>query len=94
MRALISAAEAARKPPPNNDMQLTARIIVPPAWRAKTMTANVRAITIRQPYAWAIVKKGKRIENRTWSTKSRGDLFIHAGVGYGDEQWLQDVQAG
>ena len=22
------------------------------------MTANVRAITIRQPYAWAIVKKG------------------------------------
>jgi hypothetical protein len=53
------------------------------------MTANVRAITIRQPYAWAIVKKGKRIENRTWSTKSREDLFIHAGVGYGDEQWLQ-----
>ena len=42
------------------------------------MTANVRAITIRQPYARAIVKKGKRIENRTWSTKSRGDLFIHA----------------
>ncbi len=54
------------------------------------MTANVHAITIRQPYAWVIVKKGKRIGNRTWSTKSRGDLFIHAGVGCGDEQWLQE----
>jgi hypothetical protein len=52
------------------------------------MTANARAITIRQPYAREIVKKGKRIENRTWSTKYRGDLFIHAGVGYGDEPWL------
>ena len=45
------------------------------------MAANVRAITIRQPYAWAIVKKGRRIENRTWITKSRGDLLIHAGAG-------------
>jgi hypothetical protein len=39
------------------------------------MTANISAITIRHPCAGAIVKKGKRIENRTWSTKSRGDLF-------------------
>ena len=54
------------------------------------MTANERAITIRQPYPWASVKKGTRIENRTWSSKSRRDLFIHAGVGYGDEQWLQE----
>ncbi len=53
------------------------------------MIASVRAITIRQPYARAIVKKGKRIEKRTWSTKSRGDHFIHAGVAYGDERWLQ-----
>ena len=55
------------------------------------MTANVRAITIRQPYAWAIIKKSKRIENRAWSTTSRGDLFIHAGVGYGDGQWRQEA---
>jgi hypothetical protein len=38
--------------------------VLVPAWRVRTLTANVRAITIRQPYAWAIVKKGKRIENR------------------------------
>lgn len=44
------------------------------------MTANVRAITIRQPYAWAIVEKGKRIENRTGSTRSRGDLSRGAFV--------------
>jgi hypothetical protein len=37
------------------------------------MTANVRAITIRQPYAWAIVKKGKRIENWTWNRWFAGE---------------------
>lgn len=54
------------------------------------MTANLRAITITQPCAWAIVKKGQRIEDRTWSTKCGGDLFILAEVGYGDEQELQE----
>jgi hypothetical protein len=31
-----------------------------------------------------------KFENRTWSTKERGDLFLHARVGYGEEQWLQE----
>lgn len=51
---------------------------------------SVRAITIRQPYAPAAVNMGRLIENRTWSTKSRGDLSNHVGVGHSDEQWLQE----
>ncbi len=39
----------------------------------------MRALTIRQPWAWAITCGLKRVENRTWSTNYRGPLLIHAG---------------
>ncbi|AXH76813.1 MAG: ASC-1-like protein [Caudoviricetes sp.] len=35
------------------------------------------ALTIRQPWAWAIFEAGKNIENRTWSTGHRAKLWIH-----------------
>jgi hypothetical protein len=38
----------------------------------------VKALSIRQPWAWAIVKGHKTIENRTWATSYRGPLLIHA----------------
>lgn len=37
------------------------------------------AITIKQPWAWAIAAGYKKIENRTWQTKFRGPIYIHAG---------------
>lgn len=41
------------------------------------------AISIRQPWAWAIVTPGinKNIENRDWPTKFRGPVAIHASLG-------------
>lgn len=36
-----------------------------------------RAITIKQPWAWAILNAGKNIENRSWSPNFRGRLWIH-----------------
>ena len=39
----------------------------------------LRALTIRQPWAWAIAAGHKRVENRSWSTAYRGPLAIHAG---------------
>lgn len=47
---------------------------------------NIKALTVQQPYAHYIIhgdKFGDRkdVENRTWSTKHRGPLLIHAGVG-------------
>lgn len=39
-----------------------------------------RALSIRQPWAWAILYAGKRVENRTWATPYRGRLFLHAGL--------------
>jgi hypothetical protein len=47
--------------------------------------AAVKALTVQQPWAWAIAKGYKLIENRTWSTPHRGPLAIHAG-----KTWDQD----
>jgi len=38
-----------------------------------------KALTIRQPWAHAVIHGGKIIENRSWSTKFRGPVAIHAG---------------
>ena len=41
--------------------------------------AIVTALSIQQPWAWLIVNGYKDIENRSWSTKYRGELYVHAG---------------
>jgi hypothetical protein len=38
----------------------------------------VKALSIRQPWAWLIVTGYKDIENRSWRTNYRGPLLIHA----------------
>lgn len=38
------------------------------------------ALTVKQPWASAIVLGLKRVENRTWRTNYRGPLAIHAGL--------------
>jgi hypothetical protein len=40
----------------------------------------MNALSVRQPWAWAIVAGRKPIENRTWQTDYRGPLLIHAGL--------------
>jgi hypothetical protein len=40
-----------------------------------------KAISIRQPWAWAICHAGKDIENRDWPTNFRGPVCIHAAKG-------------
>ena len=39
----------------------------------------MRAISIRQPWAWLIVNGYKPVENRDWKTTYRGHCLIHAG---------------
>ncbi len=39
----------------------------------------VKALTIRPPWAWAVIYGGKDVENRRWRTTYRGPLLIHAG---------------
>jgi ASCH domain len=37
-------------------------------------------LSVRQPWAWALVSGHKDVENRTWSTKHRGFVAIHAAM--------------
>lgn len=41
----------------------------------------MKALTVMQPWAWAIANGLKTIENRSKPTKHRGPLLIHAGLG-------------
>ncbi|MCW3678662.1 ASCH domain-containing protein [Burkholderia cenocepacia] len=41
----------------------------------------MKALSVRQPWAWLLVVGHKNIENRTWSTSYRGPLLIHASKG-------------
>lgn len=45
------------------------------------------ALSIRQPWAWAIINAGKDIENRDWSTRFRGPVCIHASKGMTNREW-------
>lgn len=53
----------------------------------------MRILTVRQPWAWAIIHGGKDIENRSRSLGPyRGPVAIHAGLRYADD-WQSDVLA-
>ena len=39
----------------------------------------MKVITVKQPYATLIAEGLKKYEFRTWNTKYRGDILIHAG---------------
>lgn len=40
-----------------------------------------RALSIRQPWAWLITHGYKDVENRSWRSSFRGQIYIHAAVG-------------
>lgn len=45
----------------------------------------MKVITIKQPWATLIAEGYKEYEFRTWKTKYRGDILIHAGKGVDKE---------
>lgn len=45
----------------------------------------MKVLSIRQPWAWLICNGIKDLENRTWTTRYRGTLLIHAGQQFEDE---------
>lgn len=48
------------------------------------MTADYRALSIRQPWAELILQGRKTVECRTWHTRLRGPLVIHASTSRAD----------
>lgn len=41
---------------------------------------EIRVLSVQQPAADSIFWFGKWCENRSWQTKYRGELFIHASI--------------
>jgi len=65
-------------------------------------TLPTKALSVRQPWAWAIIFGGKDIENRTSPAmrhlrKHRGSLAIHASIGMTRNEyeaarsWMQEI---
>lgn len=48
-------------------------------------------LTVKQPWAWAIIYAGKDVENRSRAIRYRGQLLIDAGMGWSSEgeEWLR-----
>jgi hypothetical protein len=57
---------------------------------------QMRALSIRQPWAWLIVHGLKDVENRTWTTSFRGRFLVHAPQEFDPEgyQWVLQSQIG
>lgn len=53
-----------------------------------------KALSIRQPWAWAIIHAGKDVENRDWSTRYRGSICIHASKGMTKREFSDFVDLG
>jgi hypothetical protein len=54
--------------------------------------ANMKALSIRQPFAWLIMSGHKLVENRTWATRYRGPLLIHASLRPNHDAWDHIVE--
>jgi len=50
----------------------------------------MKALSIRQPWAWLIVHGYKEIENRIWKTAFRGRFIVQAGLKF-DHKGYEDV---
>lgn len=53
---------------------------------------EVRALSVRQPWASLIAKLRKSIEIRSWATTYRGELAIHASMGHAPRNVISRVR--
>ena len=51
----------------------------------------MKVLTLKQPWASLVANGYKVYEFRTWKTKYRGEILIHAGCGV-DKEWLEKVK--
>ena len=52
----------------------------------------MKALSIKQPWAWLVIHGGKDIENRTWHTKFRGRFLVHASQGMTNKEYCDGLE--
>lgn len=55
---------------------------------------NGKAISVRQPWAFLLATGRKPVENRTWKTNYRGEIYIHASLRFEQEAREQLIRDG
>jgi hypothetical protein len=60
----------------------------PPVVQQRSVSLPSVALTIKQPWASLIIHGGKNIENRSWPTRHRGPVLIHASKKRDDQEML------
>lgn len=53
----------------------------------------MKALTVREPWGFALIEGGKNVENRTWTTAYRGPLAIHTAARI-DDAYIRDAMTG
>lgn len=56
------------------------------------MLIKLKALSIRQPWAWLIVNGIKDVENRSWEREPQGWIAIHASKNFDEASYQQLVQ--
>jgi len=53
---------------------------------------EVKALSVKQPWAWLICAGLKDVENRNWYTQYRGRCYVHTGIKIDKRafEWLAD----
>lgn len=51
----------------------------------------MKCLSIRAPWAHAIIHLGKDVENRSWATKFRGRFLVHASATKDHEAWARMI---
>lgn len=46
------------------------------------MQKQIKVLTIKEPWIWLILNRGKDVENRTWKTNYRGRLYLHSSQNF------------
>ena len=53
----------------------------------------MKALSVRAPWWWFILHGDKDIENRDWSTRFRGTVYLHTSKWYRSGEVLEDMHA-
>lgn len=52
----------------------------------------MKVLSIKEPFATLISNSKKRIETRSWKTKYRGEIYIHASLSKIDKKTLSRIE--
>ncbi len=85
-KEVVTLKGSSRRKEPKRSSPVRTRKAPSPRVRWTPTLEKLPALSLRQPWAWLVVNGYKNIENRSWPTRHRGPLLIHASATMTDLQ--------